>query len=689
MFATDIIAEIGVYLCENDWLILLKTCKTYYHNNSIKYHRNTKRFNMYICEKLLEDAIKYNNIEIVKLFSRCEMGHLYLNNQIYQLIAKKDNLQILNLILNISTVKNVPELFKEIYGLACYFGKKNIVQYYLDHENVQPDDNIKGIIVDAYSELEKNIFGRCANGRYRDKISCFELIEKGGHENIALLILADKRISLKYDYFKTACKCGWLHIVRMLLKTQGYPWNTSSLSVACANGQLEVVKILLKDNRFSAVCNDNLIATAAINNHTQTVHFLIKERKIQINNHSENIFKYTLRNGDFETAMYTLQSSKFSLKGDWLEITRHAFQYPHQEILKTIIMMRPEYNYLGTYQKHDLVKLLLADETLDIHHYYKYALKSAIGNNNFHMIKQLLETKRVDSKIKDELAIYSLTEDLRHDPVPIVTVFRECNVEITACDGLLLKWATHNRHYTLLLSLIKDPTVDMSTVEHYLISDLCLCGQKNILDILLARCGTQNSNPPEKVSKEKFVEPQLRLISHNPNININHAIIEAFKKGYYDAVKQMILTRKVDPSVQNNCLIKLAASKGMYDITNLLLKDERVDPAAENNYALIEAFNNKHYHVIKLLLADKRVGPTVYNNLLLKRCMNGCFDINRSESLMEIVVILLTNEKIKTALALNKTLLMLVKSWIIKRQEWFNINQDAYKSIAYISTLIS
>lgn len=92
-----------------------------------------------------------------------------------------------------------------------------------------------------------------------------------------------------------------------------------------------------------------------------------------------------------------------------------------------------------------------------------------------------------------------------------------------------------------------------------------------------------------------------------------------------------LMSKGLNPGVNNNSLIREASKRGYTEMVELLLRDERVDPSSGDNEALKEASSLGYTEIVKLLLKDKRVNPydpsNTYNNPLYNACSRNHLEI--------------------------------------------------------------
>ncbi len=214
---------------------------------------------------------------------------------------------------------------------------------------------------------------------------------------------------------------------------------------------------------------------------------------------------------------------------------------------------------LGYYQ---IVDLLLTHPQVDPHYGSDVAIKNAVINGDYQLLKRLVKGKHVDQ-----------------NSFPAVML------------------AIKNGHYYILKLLLKDKRIDPSTNDNIAIINSVAYSQYNMVKLLL---------------KDPRVDPSAQN---------NKAICKAARRSYQIA-KLLVKDPRVDPSVKSNGALRAAIDNGQYKIVKLLMKDPRVDPS-DNSHPecpppIVSAVLNDNWRILKLLLKDPRSDPTAANNRLIR-----------------------------------------------------------------------
>lgn len=87
----------------------------------------------------------------------------------------------------------------------------------------------------------------------------------------------------------------------------------------------------------------------------------------------------------------------------------------------------------------------------------------------------------------------------------------------------------------------------------------------------------------------------------------NFEIQVASAMGDADTVKQLMESKKVDPSAYKNYAVRVAGGKGHLGVLKVLLTDSNVDPSALDNHALLISIQDGFLEVVKYLIEHPRV----------------------------------------------------------------------------------
>lgn len=101
------------------------------------------------------------------------------------------------------------------------------------------------------------------------------------------------------------------------------------------------------------------------------------------------------------------------------------------------------------------------------------------------------------------------------------------------------------------------------------------------------------------------VELLLKNKKVNPYVGNNKAVMWATSNGYWQIIRLILLfeeTIEFNLGINNNEAIFMASVCGSEQVVKELLLSKYVNPADSNNRAILAAFGNMHINVVKLLI---------------------------------------------------------------------------------------
>lgn len=241
-----------------------------------------------------------------------------------------------------------------------------------------------------------------------------------------------------------------------------------------------------------------------------------------------------------------------------------------------------------------------------------------------------------------------------------------------------LKIAVKKNHKDIVEVLLKQPGVDPSVDDNYVIIKSCKYGYIDIVLLLLqdprVDPSAQNGRPIILASRKGHLNV-VKLLSRDPRViplNGLRTAVYSYKyevvnfiirnvsddiSDFFYVLRDIILDRKVktelegkclqdivqyllekglDPSQQQNIVFINACQYGYTNIVGLLLKCSKVNVCDRNSIAFRTSCENGHFEIVKLLLEDGRIntsqnidrtlsnalvnGYTKIVEMLLKKC---------------------------------------------------------------------
>jgi hypothetical protein len=268
MFPAEIIAEIGIHLNESTWIDLICTNKSYYNNREIKAIRNITRGRLYACNKLLVEAVKYQNVQLIKetILSLAAVNkRVIFNKTLLVQAVLPDCPNIIRILLENFEHIIVTNVLKKLYIRACVRNKTEIVRMYLADENNNPDP-----------------FVQCGN-------STFVIACKNKNTEIAKMIIQHPQCKLGYGnyYLGIACKHGLTDIVKILLQYEMVdPTFGGNLPLTWATQRYYsgIVELLLSDNRIGP-CNffNRAVEAAFATKNVTLINLFLKNKIVDLN----------------------------------------------------------------------------------------------------------------------------------------------------------------------------------------------------------------------------------------------------------------------------------------------------------------------------------------------------------------------------------------------------------------------
>ncbi|KAI9339295.1 hypothetical protein BDR26DRAFT_862187 [Obelidium mucronatum] len=237
----------------------------------------------------------------------------------------------------------------------------------------------------------------------------------------------------------------------------------------------------------------------------------------------------------------------------------------------------------------------------------------------------------------------------------LATLLDDPSFTFEAQENRTFRWSARLGYINAVKSLLHNPRVDPTDLDHYAVASTPEDEQPEILSLLLAdpRMSpiSQNYLALRWACDHDHLETIRILLADSrvdPENNNNYCMITLLKRGQVELARSILEQGRVDPSVGENCVIRTAAAEGLTDIVRLLLNNPCVDPAAATssalalaaaaghletvvvlmedgrsdpstftNHGLRGAAKNGHHEVVRLLLQDERVDPTVLNHFAL------------------------------------------------------------------------
>ena len=116
----------------------------------------------------------------------------------------------------------------------------------------------------------------------------------------------------------------------------------------------------------------------------------------------------------------------------------------------------------------------------------------------------------------------------------------------------------------------------------------------------------------------------------NPTNNNNWLFDHAIKNGHTEIVLLLLSTGKVNITADNNWAIRIASEKGHLEVVKILLSTGKVDVTAQDNWAIRYASYNGHSEVVQLLLSTEKIDVTAEDNWAIRYAsINGHSEIVR------------------------------------------------------------
>lgn len=124
-------------------------------------------------------------------------------------------------------------------------------------------------------EIVKILYNRGANLRASNDY-CLEMACKNGHYNIVKFLLEENKYEKIGWPFVFACERGYIRIVRLLLPYSDIHFhNNDAFKYAAENGELHVIKLLMQVEKFPYKIQVESMKLALENNKTTVVNYLI------------------------------------------------------------------------------------------------------------------------------------------------------------------------------------------------------------------------------------------------------------------------------------------------------------------------------------------------------------------------------------------------------------------------------
>lgn len=189
---------------------------------------------------------------------------------------------------------------------------------------------------------------------------------------------------------------------------------------------------------------------------------------------------------------------------------------------------------------------------------------------------------------------------LRKHRAVVELLLRDPRVDPSADDNFLLVWACENCDWNLLHCLLDDPRVDPSARSSKALQNAARSGRLPLVDRLLSDprvCISVPANGALVVAAENGHDAVVERLLADPRITPTYGVASAAGEDA-TSVRQAL-----------HDAMAAAALTGHLAVLDLLLADARVDPAANDNAAIKAALRSRQASVFFRLLDDPRV-PT-------------------------------------------------------------------------------
>uniref|UniRef100_A0A7S2WEC0 Uncharacterized protein n=1 Tax=Mucochytrium quahogii TaxID=96639 RepID=A0A7S2WEC0_9STRA len=457
------------------------------------------------------------------------------------------------------------------------------------------------------------------------------------------------------------------------------------LALAILNGDLQQVDLLLETSTKDIELFDfvSAIDVALQNNHKEIVQRLVENKNVSFD--------------------HLLRRTCFAGK---LDVLKELLEYPESDSTNGVnpLLASANYNqpeiviYLLEEGRYDIkfselhtlmlwaakrghtqvVKLLLADQSLDTQKLSSNAFLSAARNGHVEILRLLVANASTNPlpHMRTENAFMAACEQGRLEVVEVLVSPTGANVDPSCRQNGGLKLACISKNTQLVKFLLDDPRVDPASQNQAALSSALTSRDIDMVELLLedGRSNLSKLDPGVITNCTKFAP--LRLVKmifgakHDiPIDTVELAYVEACKAGAMETVKCIVSQTNINPACKdhlgfsNACIsgnlglvqyllgfpqiqpqtnrssaIISAASLGHIDIVKLLLEDGRSDPSDKENFAICLASEEGRHQLVKLLLSHPNVDPSAHDNFAIESAVNG----NGAET----VAALLESEKV-------------------------------------------
>jgi ankyrin repeat protein len=343
-------------------------------------------------------------IEYDKLASE-ECGK-YLNAQVssaeeyggstrVELLRSDEDFRELVLVQHIRRIQ-MPNLETLVFGIACKYGRANIVNHLLSDV--------------FYCPLSETYHGT-VDPAFDDQYSVY-WASREGHVDTVKILLRDTRVDPSAENNHALChasKYGHLHVVQLLLAHRNVDPsvpNSLALRLASFHGHIEVVRLLLSDCRVDPSRQENeAIRHACRNGHIEVVQLLLSDCRVDPPRRENEALRHACRNGHIEVVKALL-----------------SYTYPHSSTSSSFVV-----RWASRLGYNNIAKVLDNGRQVNPAAQDNFAFHNAAANGHTEIVKLLLTDSRVDPFALDNIA---LRKALQFDRGPVVKLLLE-RIEVT------------------------------------------------------------------------------------------------------------------------------------------------------------------------------------------------------------------------------------------------------------------
>lgn len=373
-------------------------------------------------------SIKNQDDKIIELTDNQEINEQKLDmlNHFLYICCENGLLEVLKILLERKESQTITQdKDKYLYFLktACFFDKNGIINYLLDKRTISVND-IFGMAYDhSYTIIIKNMFDKglvlnndllkiiCNNDR---GIIIEFLIEKGliknhlnsiinyscEYDNLIVVELLIKNELLEY-IFRTAIKYNSTKIISYVLDSTDRMGKLKNIEcfpqIAFENNNFDVIIRLIKSCMIEQLQIIYIIFCAMENNKLNLIELLFKENlhtrlilDISVKNNFPDAILLLLNNGlKTDDINYSIKISCENKKDNIVELLiKYVMNNIKDFDVKSVLNSACEYGNL------ELVKKLSFNGELEIDD-FKYASLIALKNNNFEIVKFMIEMRLI------------------------------------------------------------------------------------------------------------------------------------------------------------------------------------------------------------------------------------------------------------------------------------------------------